>query len=147
NDRVSRIEAIGNLIITGEAEAGSTVHVRWGGTERIVRAQSDGDWAADFTGAAPSAGTRPVSAYAVAAAGNVGVTATRNGEVTRSFFSDEPAGELLKSSDLFVDEGLILDSPSSQMAGGGLEAASYEGASTAVSTGPWLPDPLPGSYA
>src|SRR5690606_11347653 len=87
NDRVGRIEAIfGNLIITGEAESGSTVHVTWGGTTRVVQARANGDWAADFTGEVPPVGSRPVSAYAVDAAGNVGAEATRPVRVDNSFF-------------------------------------------------------------
>lgn len=162
NDRVGRIEAIfGNLIITGEAEAGSTVHVTWGATTRIVQAQSDGDWAADFTGEVPPVGQRPVSAYAVDAAGNVGAEATRSVQVNNSIFGDAPGGETLKSSDLFVDDEVAFG-PSASVDGDAAVAGtasapvspsissapmSYQGAGSSLATGTWPLDPLGGYSA
>lgn len=141
NNRVSRFEAFGSLIITGEAEAGSTVHVTWGANTRIVQAQADGDWAADFTGAVPSVGVWPVSAHAVDAAGNVGPAATRSVRVDRTLFGDAPGGELLKSSDLFIDDAVLLEAPRAPSAGVGLAPFFYQdvGASLSVNLGPLDP--------
>lgn len=153
NDRVSLIEAtLGNLIITGSAEAGSTVHVTWGSTQRIVQAQSDGDWAADFTGAVPSTGNRPVSAWAVDAAGNVGATANRNVVVTNAIFGSSPDDATLTASDLFVDDDLaVASAPATgeavaQPMQAALEPVPYGGSATLAATGPWLPE-MPGAWS
>lgn len=147
NDRVSLIEAFGNLIITGEAEAGSTVHVTWGATTRVVQAESDGDWAADFTRAVPPVGSHPVSAYAVDAAGNVGSTATRPVQVDRSLFGSEPAGEVLKAGDLFVDDAVLFGSPATKAGGAALEPVAYRDAGGSVPVDSLPFDPPAGWYA
>jgi len=146
NDRISRIEALRNLIITGEAEAGATVHVTWGTTTRIVQAQADGDWAADFTGAVPPAGERPVSAYAVDRAGNIGAGANRNVEVSRSIFGDAPAGEVLKSSDLFVDDPLVSDAAPTPSVDAGLAPVSYQDGGASLPAGLGSLEPAAGLY-
>ncbi len=156
NDRVSRFEALfGNLIISGEAEAGSTVHVTWGSTTRIVQARSDGDWAADFSGAVPPPGSRPVSAYAVDAAGNIGSTATRDVQVTNAIFGNAPADETLGSSDLFVDDDIGFGSSSPGTGAAAMPVAgepmapvepmAYEGGGATLAPGAWPLDP-PGAY-
>ncbi len=148
NDRVSWIEAMfGTLIITGEAEAGSMVHVTWGANTLIAQARADGGWAADFTGEVPPIGDRPVSVYAVDTAGNVGATATRDVEVTRAIFGNGPADEMLKSSDLFVDDVALFDAPPAQSAGAGLAPASYPDAGTSAPGNLGPLDPPAGLYA
>lgn len=153
NDRVSLIEAtFGNLIITGSAEAGSTVHVTWGSTQRTVQAQSDGDWAADFTGAVPSVGNRPVSAWAVDTAGNVGTTASRDVVVTNAIFGSSPEDATLAASDLFVDDDIAVaglpatvEAPAQPMAAP-LAPMAYPAGDAAIAAGSWLPE-LPGAYS
>lgn len=151
NDRVSLIEAtFGNLIITGSAEPGATVHVTWGSTQRIVQAEADGDWAADFTGAVPSAGNRPVSAWAVDSAGNVGATATRDVVVTNAIFGSAPEEATLTSSDLFVGDDLVTgiaaaDGPSASAVPSSNHPLAYEPGGGAFVAGAWLPE-VPGAY-
>src|SRR5690606_1004065 len=72
NDIVNNAEAADGVVITGTAEAGVTVEVRWGNiTLDPVDVNEDGEWTAVFgPGQIPANGTHTISAIAIDAAGN-----------------------------------------------------------------------------
>ena len=63
----------GKVTLSGTAEAGSKVVLKWGSTEVSVNAGLDGNWTADVAGAAvPTDGSTVLKVYAVDANGNIG---------------------------------------------------------------------------
>lgn len=65
-------ERAGGVEVTGTTEAGASVRVTWGGTTKVVTANAQGQWSANFANAdIPTAGTYTVTAVGADAYGNV----------------------------------------------------------------------------
>ena len=142
------------FVVMGLSGSGKSTLLRAvNGLNKVTRGEvivHDGDWAADFTGAVPSAGNRPVSAWAVDSAGNVGATATRDVVVTNAIFGSAPEEATLTSSDLFVGDDLVTgiaaaDGPSASAVPSSNHPLAYEPGGGAFVAGAWLPE-VPGAY-
>ncbi|PXX50140.1 Ig-like domain-containing protein, partial [Pseudomonas sp. LAMO17WK12:I9] len=78
DDMVSYTERASGVTVTGKAEAGSQVKLTWGGGEKTVAADANGNWSANFLRAEiPVSGKQDLRAVAVDAAGNESAVATR----------------------------------------------------------------------
>ncbi|HYF57530.1 MAG TPA: Ig-like domain-containing protein, partial [Burkholderiaceae bacterium] len=78
DDRVNAAEKSGGVVVSGTAEAGSTVAVAWGAVTRTAVAAADGTWSVDFSaGQIPSDLVPQLTATATDAAGNASGTTVR----------------------------------------------------------------------
>ncbi|WP_348256328.1 cadherin domain-containing protein [Leptolyngbya sp. PL-A3] len=75
---VNSAEKTASIVVSGTAEAGSTVNVTWGSTTLTTTADTAGNWSRTFTSAqVPGDGTTTISATATDAAGNTSTTSTQ----------------------------------------------------------------------
>ncbi len=77
--KVNAAEARAGVDVTGTAEAGSAVQVRWGTVVKTVQVDNKGNWTAKFAQAevAANASVKDVTAVAVDASGNAGAAAVQ----------------------------------------------------------------------
>lgn len=130
NNSVNNTEAARGVVVTGEAEAGSTVTVSWSASTttvtRVVSADGGGDWSADFSDSLPGRGSTTVRAFATDEAGNVGQTRSRSVNITATVGLASSGGDAtLKSADL-------LDAGADPVVAAGVVAAGSE---TSYTTG------------
>lgn len=109
NNRVSGDEADDGIAVTGAAQAGTAIEVRWGNQTLSTTTDADGDWAVRFGQVPVANGSSVITVVAVDAAGNQSTSATRT--VTVNLPEDDDA--LSQSSGgspgmLFADDLLAL---------------------------------------
>jgi hypothetical protein len=79
DDIVNAAEAADPVVVSGTAEAGSTVTVTWGSAVETATADESGNWSVTFApGDLPADGATTISATATNAAGNESATGTRD---------------------------------------------------------------------
>ncbi len=78
NDIINFAEAGAPVVLTGSAEAGSTINLNWGNRSFVATADSTGQWQSSIAAIdIPGDGLRPLSAIVVDLAGNSSSAATR----------------------------------------------------------------------
>ncbi|MES2665516.1 MAG: Ig-like domain-containing protein [Pseudomonadota bacterium] len=97
NDVVNGVEAADGVVLTGTAQAGSSVSVVWNGTTLPATVAADGSWSVTFAASTITSSTTLISTTATVtatdAAGNT-ATATRNIQIDTGTSVSVDAGQL-----------------------------------------------------
>lgn len=114
NDRISLLESLDGVPISGTAEAGSTLVLEWGNATRTTTVDAQGRWSVRFDDVPVGRGVSVVTVEASDAAGNESDERTRTVRVDFTPRSERDAGagaEIIEADSLLAADDLFASAP------------------------------------